>query len=310
LIDDDPSDCRRPGLSAMTAIDLIAAASGAGASDPGMALAPAALREAGIAARLERCGVAATWQDIAVAVRGERMLRMSAAAAGVAVAVEETVRHQRRFVMLGGDHSLAAGTWSGVANALGPGESFGLLWIDAHMDAHTPRTTPSGDGHGMPLAHLLGEEVPAFAPLCRAPPALRPHHVCLIGSNSFEAEEAALLARLGVRVFPAAQVHREGFAAVLNQALAQIHPGARRFGVSLDVDVIDHAEAPGVVASKVHHPLWPGLRAPDVRAGLTGLAGRPGFIGMDMVELNPLHDVDGRTVALALDLVSAIFAPV
>jgi arginase len=294
----------------MTAIDLIAAASGAGATDPGMALAPAALREAGIEARFERCGLATAWQDIpAVAAHRDRTLRMSAAAAGVAAVVEETVRHQRRFVMLGGDHSLAAGTWSGVANALGPQEPIGLLWIDAHMDSHTPLTTPSGDGHGMPLAYLLGAAVPAFAPLCRVPPALAPDNVCLIGSNSFEAEEAALLARLGVRIFPAAQVHAEGFAAVLDDARAHIRAGAPRFGVSLDVDVIDHVEAPGVVASKVHHPLWPGLRAADVRAGLAGLAGVPGFIGMDMVEINPLHDIEGRTVALALDLVSSIFSP-
>jgi arginase len=295
----------------MTSIDLIAAASGAGATDPGMALAPAALREAGIEARLERCGLAPTWHDVPVlAVHGDRTLRMSAAAAGVAVAVEEAVRHQRRFAMLGGDHSLAAGTWSGVANALAPDASLGLIWVDAHMDAHTPLTTPSGDGHGMPLAHLLGAAVPAFAPLCRAPPALRPANVCLIGSSSFEVEEAALLARLGVRVFAAAQVHDRGFAAVLAEARAHIGAGASRFGVSLDIDVIDHAEAPGVVASKVHHPLWPGLRAADVCAGLACLAGVPGFIGMDMVELNPLHDIEGRTVALALDLVSSVFAPV
>jgi arginase len=292
----------------MATIDLIAAASGAGATDPGMALAPAALRKAGIEAQLGRNGVDAAWQDVAVAVHGDRTLRMSAAAAAVAAAVEVTVRHGRRFAMLGGDHSLAAGTWSGVANALGPRQPFGLLWVDAHMDSHTPLTTPSGDGHGMPLAHLLGETVPAFASLCRAPPALRPSQACLIGSSSFEAEEAALLARLGVRVVPASEVHQRGFAAVLDEAIAHVGKGAQRFGVSLDIDVIDHAEAPGVVVSKVHHPLWPGLRAADVRAGLAGLAGRPGFIGMDLVELNPLHDIEGRTVALARDLVASAFA--
>lgn len=293
----------------MGSIDLIAAASGAGATDPGMSLAPAALRDAGVEERLRNCRLTPTWQDAAVPPgSAERTSRMSKAAQAVAAAVESTVRGGRRFVMLGGDHSLAAGSWSGVANALGPRQPFGLLWVDAHMDSHTPSTTPSGDGHGMPLAHLLGEFVPAFAGLCRDPPAVRPANVCLIGTNSFESEEADLLARLGVRVFTAAEVHAKGFAAVLQDALAHIGNDTQRFGLSLDIDVIDHAEAPGVVASKVHHPLWPGLRAADVRSGLRGLSGRPGFLGMDMVELNPLHDVEGRTVALALELLSSIFA--
>jgi arginase family enzyme len=160
----------------------------------------------------------------------------------------------------------------------------------------------------MPLAYLLGQIVPALAGLCRSPPALRGENLCLIGANSFEAEEAALLARLGVRIFPAAEVLARGFAAVLADALAHIRADTQRFGLSLDIDVIDRAEAPGVVASKVHHPLWPGLKAADVRAGLHALARRPTFLGMDLVELNPLHDVDGKTVALALSLLAAIFA--
>jgi arginase len=293
----------------MTAIDLIAAASGAGATDPGMALAPAALRAAGLETTLRRRGLIPAWQDVFVPNAHEsRTSRMSTAARGVAATVEAAVRGGRRFVMLGGDHSLAAGTWSGVANALGPDEPFGLVWVDAHMDSHTPATTPSGDHHGMPLAHLLGESVPAFAGLCRNPPALEPAHVCLIGSNSYEPEEAALLARLGVRVYPAPDVHRKGFAAVLEDALAHILAGTRRFGLSLDVDAIDRTEAPGVVASMVHHPLWPGLSSADVGAGLRGVARLPGFLGMDVVEINPIHDVDGRTVALALDLLASVFA--
>jgi arginase len=293
----------------MTPIDLIAAPSGAGATDPGMSLAPAALREAGLDARLRRCGLTVTWREIVPpAPDVDRSSRMSATAQAVAGAVEASARDGREFVMVGGDHSLAAGSWSGVANALGPQHPFGLLWVDAHMDAHTPETTPSGDAHGMPLAYLLGERVSVFSCLCRHTPAIHPGHLCLIGSNSFEAEEAALLDRLGVRIFSAAEVHGRGFAAVLHDALAHIRRGTDRFGLSLDVDVIDRAEAPGVVASKVHHPLWPGLAAADVLAGLCGLARRPGFVGMDLVELNPLHDVEGRTVALALDLSSAIFA--
>jgi arginase len=104
-------------------------------------------------------------------------------------------------VIVGGDHYCAIGTWSGVRAALAPRQEFGLIWFDAHMDSHVPKTSPSGALHGMPLACLLGERLPALTTLAGAAPKLLPQHGCLIGVRSFEPDEQDLLQSLGVRDF-------------------------------------------------------------------------------------------------------------
>jgi arginase len=274
-----------------------------------MAQAPLALRGAGLEARLNRLGVQALWQVVSIPdPMRPRLEQIVDVCREAAVNVEKAVREGRPFLALGGDHSVAAGTWAGVANALE--QPFGLLWIDAHMDAHTPATTPSGDLHGMPLACLLGHGEPALVRLTRHGPALRGEHVCLIGSNSYEPEEEALLRRSGARIFTAQEVHRRGFVTVLDEALAHVRTAPGGFGVSLDIDVIDVRDAPGVVMSKVHNPQWPGLRADQVQEGLHGLAQVPGFLGLEAVELNPdndvMHEGTGKTVALMLGLIEEV----
>jgi hypothetical protein len=159
----------------------------------------------------------------------------------------------------------ATGTWSGAAAALRPRGALGLLWIDAHMDAHRPHTSPSGNLHGMPLACLLGHGEPALATLAGAP-ALAPAHVCLVGVRSYEAEEAQLLEQLGVRVFLMDEVRRRGLPAVLREAHAVVTRGTAGFGVTLDVDAVDPQEAPGVGT-----PAPGGLRAGSLLAELERL---------------------------------------
>ena len=104
-------------------------------------------------------------------------------------------------MLIGGDHSAAAGYWSGIAQAHQPRGDIGLVWIDAHMDSHTPFTSPNGYVHGMPLAALLGHGDPGLTGLLSPRAKLRPDRVCLIGTRDFEPEEAALLRTLDVRVF-------------------------------------------------------------------------------------------------------------
>ena len=110
-------------------------------------------------------------------------------------------------LVLGGDHSLRYGDLARCCG--GGGRPIGLLWIDAHLDAHTPQTSHSGQLHGMPLAALLGQAAMRCA---LADAALAPRHVCVVGVRSFEAEEAALLAALGVRVYPMAEIGARGLA--------------------------------------------------------------------------------------------------
>lgn len=207
-------------------------------------------------------------------------------------------------LVLGGDHAFAAGTWRGVSRtveASGRGR-IGLLWIDAHMDSHTPATSETGNLHGMPLAALLGHGDPR---LCGERPALSPRHVCLIGVRSFEAGEAALLDRLGVRVFGMREIERRGLAAVLADGLEIVREAEGGFGLSCDVDALDPTDAPGVTVPEAQ-----GIRAADLHAACARIGEERGLLAAEFVEYNPLADHAGQTARLVVELVTALLAPV
>jgi arginase len=202
-------------------------------------------------------------------------------------------------VVLGGDHSCALGTWAGIGRARGP---LGLVWIDAHMDAHTPQTTPSGMLHGMPLACLLGYGDPRLTAVADGV-RLDPRRVCLVGVRSYEAGEAALLARLGVRVFFMDEVTRRGLRPVLAEALSLAGREARAIGLSLDLDAIDPRDAPGVGC-----PVGAGIRARELLPALSLVARERRLAGVEIAEYNPCLDRRGATARLIGDLLEAMLA--
>src|SRR5690349_2824417 len=178
-------------------IELIGAAWGLGGANPGCADAPAHLVPL-VAARLRECGADAIPGPTLEPFPSERrkQLAVSRLCGRLASVVAHSRRSGRLPCVIGGDHSCAAGTWSGIARATdGP---LGLVWVDAHMDAHTPGTSHSGRLHGMPLAWLLGQDDdPLYGLTSRV---LDPAHVCLVGVRSFEPEEKVRLEGLGVRI--------------------------------------------------------------------------------------------------------------
>ena len=197
---------------------------------------------------------------------------------------------------------MAMGTWSGVARARRSDGALGLIWIDAHLDAHTPATTPSGNRHGMPIAYLLGCGDDALRHLAGSRPALRPQNVCIVGVRSCERQEAALLRRLGVRVIGDDEIARIGVEAALRSAMEIVRRGTIGFGVSLDLDVIDPVDAPGVGT-----PVAGGIPARALSVALEGIGRQPGFVGLELVEYNPDRDRDGRTARIAVDLARGVF---
>lgn len=282
-----------------SAARLIGAAIGVGGPHRGPALAPARLRAGGLSGQLAALGVNARWGEILVPPRGfPNPAVFEDFWSALALEVKAALRDHELPVVVGGDHSCAVGTWRGVAAAFeGP---IGLVWIDAHMDAHTPATSPSGNLHGMPLAHLLGE--------WEAPPALAPGHVAMIGIRSYEPEEEALLARLGVRVFLMEEVRERGLVVVMQEALKIATTGTAAFGVSLDIDAVDPVEAPGV-----NTPEAGGLDADALSAALGIAARTPGLAAVEVVEYNPSADREGRTAllvarALAAAMPQAVFS--
>ena len=201
-------------------------------------------------------------------------------------------------LVLGGDHSTAIGTWSGVKAAVGD-EEIGLIWIDAHMDAHTPQTSPSLNIHGMPLAALLGHGETRFTNLDGVGLKLKPENLCLIGIRSFEQGEEDLLKRLGVQVYFMKEVQERGVAAVFEEARRKF--AGRRFGLSIDVDAFDPEEAPGTGTREAF-----GLRLRNTKSALHGLAQDPALLALEITEFNPHLDVNNKTCQLVWELIETV----
>ena len=291
-----------PPLSSPRSIIVIGAASGAGAPDPACAEGPGALRRYRVFHDTPLQHV--EWDAILRVPRETQdtpLHAVAALSARLAAEVEAVLQAGNFPLVVGGDHSCAIGTWSGAHRALADKGPLGLIWIDAHMDSHTFATTPSGQIHGMPLAALLGHGEVALTAIEGAEAKLRPEHVCLIGVRSYEAGEAALLQRLGVRVFDMDEIRRRGLAGVFDEALAIVRSGTAGFGVSVDLDALDPEEEPGVGS-----PVPGGLRRAALATALSQLRGDPAFVAMEIVEYNPRRDRGHATADAVGALVGAI----
>jgi arginase len=278
-------------------VEMIGAAWGLGGADPGCAEAPAVLVPL-LAQRLAACGVSALAGPILEPSAGERrkQFAVSRLCAQLASAVAEARRRGRLPCVIGGDHSCAGGTWTGVARTV-PG-ALGLVWIDAHMDSHTPATSHTGRLHGMPLAWLLGQDDDPLYGLGAG--VLEPKHVCLVGVRSYEPEEDERLRRLGVRVIFMDEVRSRGIDAVLDEALDIATAGTSGFGVSIDLDVVTPEEAPNVGT-----PVAGGVTSAELARALQEVAGRPALAAIELVEYSPRLDRDGLTGRVAIELLGA-----
>lgn len=285
-------------------LQVVGVACGLGASDRSCEAGPDALRAANLLGRIQSRGIKAAWADTLRpdATEKDALRAVAGTCRRLAHCVENIVEHGDLPVVLGGDHSCAIGTWKGVARALAPRGPIGLIWIDAHMDAHTPQTTPSGALHGMPVACLLGHGDPGLTAFYENT-ALAPEHICLVGVRSFEAGEAALLKRLGVRVYFMHEVASRGLDAVMREALDLVQRGTAGFGITIDLDVLDPKEAPGVGM-----PVPGGMRVSDLTSSLLQLANHPALVGVEIVEYNPQRDRQAATASLIADLLDALLA--
>jgi arginase len=294
----------------MTNIDLIGAAIGCGAQDDGGRVGPRALLQAGALARLQSHdtrGGLVHGIELATPAGHNRSARLAAlpGVAGFSRALADATAHSVHEghvpVVIGGDHSCAVGTWSGVASALRPAGPLGLIWVDAHLDSHTPHTSDSGAIHGMPLAALLGYGAGELTRVRDASPKLLPQHVVVIGARSYEPAERTLLDVLGVRVIDAQEVTRSGLRAVIADAIRIVTTGTAAFGVTVDLDAFDPVVAPGVGS-----PEPGGLTGQDMTQALAACARDARFAAFELVEYNPRHDKGGITARLALDLLGSV----
>ncbi len=212
-----------------------------------------------------------------------------------------TARHP--FLCFSGDHSAAMGVWGGVMQALDASSRLGLVWIDAHMDAHTFLTTPSGNIHGMPVAALLGQGDRRLSRIYEGRPTLAPQDLILMGVHSFQAQESLLLQRLGVQVIGIERLQRPGaLKRMLTTQLEQLLASCTLVGVSVDLDAIDPRFAPGVTV-----PEPGGLDGFELVEALAGLGAMPEMVGLEIAEYCPRFDAEGRTRRLIADMVSSFY---
>ena len=199
-------------------------------------------------------------------------------------------------VVLGGDHSIAMGSIVGITRVHQP---LGLLWFDAHGDFNTPRTSPSGNIHGMPLAAVMGQGSRRMVEFCKQA-EIEPSSCALVGIRDVDPAERKLLADSGIRVYTMESVDRHGLGGVMERALEDVTRGTKGFHLSFDVDVMDPAAAPGVGT-----PALGGITYRESLMALEMAAETLQVRSMDMVEVNPIMDVRNQTAQIAVSLIAS-----
>jgi arginase len=200
-------------------------------------------------------------------------------------------------IVIGGDHSVAAGSVAASADiAAEQGQEIGLIWVDAHGDMNTPDTTTSGNVHGMPLAALLGSE-PAELARLRQRSTIRAERTVLIGIRNLDALERDQIHRANVHVFTMKDIDRDGIAVVMTRALAIANHETAGVHVSFDLDVCDPSIAPGVGT-----PVKGGLDYREAHMLMEMIADSGRLLALDLVEVNPILDTQNQTAVLAAEL--------
>ncbi len=202
-------------------------------------------------------------------------------------------------IFLGGDHSVALGTVSGVARAL-PEVRTGLIWLDAHADFNTPETSPSGNIHGMPLAALTGHGHPDLVGIGGQGATVRAEDVVIVGVRSVDSEERNLLREAGVRVYTMKEIDAYGVASVVRRALGDLSH-LDRVHLSFDLDVVDPDVAPGVGT-----PVRGGLTYREAHLVMELINEASIITSLDIVEVNPILDYRNGTAELAVELVASL----
>lgn len=280
-----------------------------GAGRRGVDMGPSALRVAGLNARIASLGylvedfgnVEAEQPESSPEGAGNAryLAQIERCVKRVARVVERAALAGKLPLVLGGDHSVAVGTVSGMARAFRRRkESLGLIWIDAHPDMNTPETSPSGNVHGMPLACLLGMGPPELARLSGFSPKIDPRKTALIGIRDVDALEKPHVRTSGVRAFTMRDLDERGLRAIVEQAIEIAGAGTAGFHVSLDMDAIDPREAPGVGT-----PVRGGMTYREAHLAMELICDSGRMRSMEVVEVNPVIDDGNRTAALAVELV-------
>jgi arginase len=296
------------------AIRIIGVPLDMGSSRRGVDMGPSAMRVAGLQARLEALGhQVADAGNIPVEIaetsasgskNARYLTEIAETCTRTAEAVISTLEAGETPLVLGGDHSLAAGSVSGVAEFYRRRKQrIGVIWIDAHSDINTPETSPSGNVHGMPLAALLGLGPEPLSNLFGWSPKVAPENTVLIGIRDVDHAERENIRRAGIsEVFTMRDIDERGMRTVMEEALRAAGRGTAGYHVSLDVDWIDPEDAPGVGT-----PVRGGATYREAHLAMEILADHGRLLSFEVVEVNPVIDEHNRTADLAVELTCSAF---
>jgi arginase len=271
-------------------------------------MGPAAVRVAGLGARAAALGYEVKDRGNIFVEQVERLRddsnharyldEIAAASRRLAEKTREVLDKGGMPVVLGGDHSIAVGSVSGVSAYFHErGEKVGIIWLDAHADMNTPETTDSGNIHGMPLACLMGRGPAMLTEIFDFAPKVDPKNVALIGIRDIDAGERKLIKELGVRAFTAREMDERGMTAIMDEALTIASNGTAGYHVTLDVDFIDPRFAPGVGT-----PVPGGATYRESHLAMERVADHGGMVSLEYAELNPVYDVRNQSAEVGVEL--------
>jgi arginase len=218
-------------------------------------------------------------------------------------AVDGILREGRTPLVLGGDHSIAMGSLAGVAHhAKRTRKHFGLLWVDAHGDCNTEKTSPSGNIHGMPLAAALGHGAKVLTGFAGVSPLIDAARTVLLGARDLDPGERANIRRFGVRVFTMREIDERGVLVCMREALEIVAKDTAGFHLSFDIDSLDPSVAPGVGT-----PVSGGLTIREAHLIMELIADSRKMASCELVEVNPALDQRNTTAWLASELLCSAF---
>ena len=280
-----------------------------GQSRRGVDMGPSALRVAGLMARIKQLGLHV--EDIGnIQVKqpeemsyGEKRAKYMAEIAetcqDLAVIVEKSLDEGFLPLVLGGDHSVASGVAAGVSVFYRKQKKeIGYIWLDAHGDMNTPESSPSGNVHGMPLAVIMGYGAPELVDLMGFKPKAEPSNIVIVGARDLDAQERKIVKKSGVHVFTMRDIDERGMREVMSDALKYAMDDTAGVSVSLDMDFVDPADAPGVGT-----PVRGGVTYREAHLAMEMIADSEAMVSMEIVEINPVIDEHNRTALLGVELV-------
>ena len=284
-----------------------------GQSRRGVDMGPSAVRVAGLEARLEAIGhIVEDGGNVAVAIPEQKkegaahakyLKEITATCTKSAELVLKSLEAGKVPLLLGGDHSVAAGTVAGVAEFYRKqNQKIGLIWIDAHSDMNTPETSPSGNVHGMPLAAIMGLGPAELGNIFNFSPKIHPENCVLVGIRDVDSHEKENIRRAGVEVFTMRDIDERGMRTVMEEALRMAGRGTAGYHVSLDMDWIDPEDAPGVGT-----PVWGGATYREAHLAMEIIADHGRMLSLEIVEVNPVIDEHNQTADLAVELALSAF---